>query len=83
MNIPNYCIECAFHKIVNDRDPHDWFNDDDEALLCTKLEPDKRSVLYAGGKLPHRMISGSLRPYETPKVIPPAYCPIKLANEKK
>ncbi len=72
----NKCIDCKFHKIVSDPDPHDWFNDDDVAMLYTKLPPDNNSTFYGGGKTPYFMISGSLRPYEISKVEIPKECPL-------
>lgn len=34
------CINCPFHKIIPDPDPTDWFNADDEAILCLKVSKD-------------------------------------------
>ena len=27
------CVDCPYHRVDNDRDPEDWFNDDDEVRL--------------------------------------------------
>lgn len=32
------CTKCQYHQVINDRDPHDWFCDDDAAIVCTKIE---------------------------------------------
>ena len=34
------CINCQFCKIIHDPDQEDWFNDDDQAILCTKADED-------------------------------------------
>lgn len=80
------CIECPFHKIVPDPDPHDWFNMDDEAIVCTKV---KRTPIinteYLSDKQEFKPIDVGLRPYQTKNVEIPDWCPIslsKLRNEK-
>jgi len=39
------CIECPFHKVIDDPDIYDSWNADDEALVCTKIkrDPDPKS----------------------------------------
>ena len=39
---PMSCIDCAHHAIINDADPNDWFNDDDCAVVCTKVPNDEK-----------------------------------------
>src|SRR4051812_3276113 len=29
------CIGCKHHEVIADPDPHDWFCDDDVAVVCT------------------------------------------------
>ena len=33
-NIIKNCIDCSFHQILPDLDPHDWFCDDVK-VICT------------------------------------------------
>ena len=61
----NFCTQCPHHRLESDPDPEDWFNDDDEKLLCAAM----------AGKI----IDRALRPYETEKVKPPKWCPLKDA----
>lgn len=72
------CVKCPYHKVVADPDPNDWFNDDDEAIVCTKVsqEPDQNSK-YQSDKQSHKTIEGSLRPYQTKNVEVPNWCPLK------
>lgn len=70
-----FCIQCQYHKIVPDPDPDDWFNDDDEAILCTVIKSGINDKSYSGIPYPFKMISGSNRPYETKKVEKPEWCP--------
>jgi len=83
MNKPEFCVQCPFHRVDNDKDPSDWFNDDDEVLMCKKFENTIANssdgcidTYNEGTPLPFKMIAGSLRPYETPKVEPPSFCPL-------
>ncbi len=32
------CLDCPDHEVINDRDPDDWFCDDDIAVVCKKLQ---------------------------------------------
>lgn len=75
---PDKCINCAFHSIIRDPDPVDWFNDDDVALVCTQkknshINPDSK---YLADRNPHKVVGGSLRPYEVKRVDSPAWCPL-------
>jgi hypothetical protein len=72
------CVQCKHHKVVNDACPNDWFDDDDEALVCTKT-PNPNTDLKSKYKADHnqfRIVSGSNRPYETAKVKRPDWCPL-------
>lgn len=77
----NKCIECPFHKIIPDPDPNDWFNADDEAIVCTKTkrEPDLNSQ-HQVDKIGYRPIDVALRPYQTKNVQTPQWCPISKMN---
>lgn len=64
----NNCIDCPFHKVLEDPDPNDWFNDDDVKVVCTK----KRN----------KNITTACRPYNLRKESEiPDWCP--LENESK
>lgn len=80
------CIDCPFHKVVEDPDPYDSWNSDDEALVCTKVrrEPDPKSR-YQVDRLPYKPIDVGLRPYQKKNVDVPDWCPIStstIRNEK-
>lgn len=58
------CMDCPFHKIMADPDPNDWFNDDDEKIVCTKI---------------NKNITTACRPYNRRKESEiPEWCPIKI-----
>ncbi len=80
------CIECPFHLIVADPDPYDWFNADDEAIVCKKVpkEKDIKST-YTVDRTGFKPIDVALRPYQTKNVKSPDWCPIstsKIRDEK-
>lgn len=77
------CIECTFHKVIPDPDLTDWFNADDEAIVCTKVEkkPDMKSE-YRVDKCGFKAIDVALRPYQTKNVDAPDWCPISLQAER-
>ena len=84
----NTCLRCEYMDIINDRDPHDWFNDDDVALICllaTNTDRNKES-LYISDRHKNRAISKSLRPYEIKEYAKiPEWCPfysMDLGEEK-
>lgn len=80
------CIDCPNHKVVEDPDPTDWFNQDDVALVCTKVMKvtDKKSE-YLVDRYPFKSIDTGLRPYQTKNVKVPQWCPISISalREKK
>lgn len=85
------CSKCKFGKVVSDPDPDDWFNDDDEAVLCTHpdmtldktdyTEESKKSgwIQGKGWDRPGRIVTSSaLRPYQVGKYdTSPKGCPLK------
>lgn len=78
MNKPTNCLDCPFHKVINDRDPDDWFNDDDEAVLCTKVnqKPDLKSK-YVADRQEFKPVTTSCRPYQKRKEsATPDWCPL-------
>jgi hypothetical protein len=71
------CTDCKYHKVIPDPDPHDWFNDDDVAVVCTIDKNDRldessnRLVLQQE----HRIITTACRPYHIKKECEtPSWC---------
>ena len=63
MNDISNCMDCRYHQVQPDPDPTDWFEDDDEKVVCTKngLE-----------------ITEACRPYNKRKECSvPIWCPLK------
>lgn len=82
---PN-CMDCPSHKVIADPDPHDWFNDDDQAVLCTLTNgnPDHNpeSRYHSDKQNMHRCITRSCRPYQKrAECETPDWCP-KLPQPK-
>jgi hypothetical protein len=72
------CIDCEFHETINDPDPHDWFCDDDVAVVCTLVENDKRNLEseYMSDGHKNKLVTRSCRPYRIRKeTIIPSWCP--------
>jgi hypothetical protein len=73
------CIECKYHKIINDRDPDDWFCDDDVAVICLLTKNDKRKTnsKYISDNSEHRCITVACRPHHVSKETNiPDWCPL-------
>jgi hypothetical protein len=65
----NNCLDCPFHKVLRDPDPHDWFCDDDEKTICTKVINPKTGQ--------HKVVTSGNRPYQTRKEsMVPDWCPL-------
>ena len=85
-----HCVQCPFHLIVPDPDPDDWFEDDDETLICTHPECKKeytetqkqyysdRGLLEIGC-----VIESGNRSYQTSKITVPCFCPLLKNHETK
>lgn len=73
------CLDCPFHKIIPDPDPHDSFNADDVAVVCTKTNnlPNENS-LYAADRQQYKPISVGDRPYQINHeyIKIPTWCPL-------
>ena len=79
-NVASYthCKQCPHHRIINDRDPEDWFNDDDCAVTCTLVpnpQPEPSSK-YLSDRCEHRVVAAACRPYEAENVRVPDWCPL-------
>jgi len=56
------CMDCQYHKVLSDPDPHDWFCDDDEKVVCEKS---------------NKNITVACRPYNKRKeCVTPTWCPL-------
>ena len=78
------CTQCPHVLIVNDRDPNDWFCDDDTAVLCS-LTPWEKGDLgpNAGGTWAYKPVTVSCRPYQIEKeTLVPVWCPLKKKDKK-
>lgn len=73
------CKDCKHHAVIPDPDPHDWFCDDDVAVICTLVKnpnPD-RSSLYHSDSQEYSCVTTSCRPYNTRKECNiPNWCPL-------
>lgn len=76
------CIDCPDHEVISDPDPHDWFCDDDMAVVCKKTpnpngtKPDSK---YCSDYSPYRYITRSCRPYNLRKETNvPDWCPRRI-----
>jgi len=75
----NSCINCPFHKVINDPDPDDWFCDDDMAIVCTKLPNDEigkfDSPAYFS-RQKFKVVSSGIRPHHVSSFnYIPEFCP--------
>jgi hypothetical protein len=79
------CIQCIHHKVVNDRDSDDWFNDDDCAVLCTLTKAEKGDLgPNVGGLWEFKATAVSCRPYQIERdAIIPVWCPLKKKHARR
>lgn len=79
------CIDCEFHKIINDPDPHDSFCMDDVAVVCTKMKNTKqdKDSIYAASRQEYAIITCACRPYRIRKESEkPKSCPLEKEKIK-
>jgi hypothetical protein len=81
------CLRCPHHEVIPDPDPHDWFNDDDVAVVCN-LAPnpdrDPKSSRYSV-RQGRRCVASSCRPTRTrllEESAIPSWCPLPTVKEK-
>jgi hypothetical protein len=83
-SVPTNCTDCAFHRVIQDQDPTDWFNDDDVAVVCSKMNnpsQDKRSASVAN-RQDRRIVTSMCRPYRTQEESDTSkWCPLKPENQ--
>jgi hypothetical protein len=82
MNQEQYenCLDCPYHRVINDPDPDDWFCDDDQAIVCIKMQNPKQkpSSRHASDRSVHRVVMCAIRPYNLRKEgDAPSWCPLK------
>jgi hypothetical protein len=73
------CLDCPFHKVIADPDPHDWFCDDDQAIIClkTKNEEQDENASYVSNRSEFKSVTNSCRPYNLKKETTiPEWCPL-------
>ena len=78
MKIIKTCLDCPFHKVINDSDPYDWFNQDDEAIICLKTKNPNKDLTspHAADRSEYRHITVACRPYNLEKEADiPKWCP--------
>ena len=62
------CMDCPCHRVEMDPDPNDWFNDDDEKVVCS---------------IANKNITVACRPYNKRKECDiPEWCPKNNVNKK-
>jgi hypothetical protein len=73
------CSDCPFHRVINDRDPSDWFNDDDKAVVCSLVPNPAQDAnsKFLANRNPHRVVEPAVRPYKVYQVPSPDWCPLK------
>lgn len=83
--ITESCIDCPKHEIINDRDPHDWFCDNDAAIICTLVKNDRRDITskYLSNHSEFKSITTACRPYNLRKETKiPEWCPKRKNNNE-
>ncbi len=60
------CLDCDFHAIINDRDPNDWFCDDDRAVVCTQTVNEEQNTesKWLSDRSNYKAVTRSCRPYK-------------------
>ncbi len=72
------CIDCNKHSIISDRDPDDWFCDDDIAVVCSLVKNPSRDLesKYLSDHSKFKSITVGCRPYNVRrKAKIPRWCP--------
>lgn len=82
--IPICCVDCKNHEVIPDPDPHDWFCDDDLAVVCKLTPNDNQNTEsnYLADKQGFKCITRSCRPYNKRKESNrPKWCPLIITNK--
>jgi hypothetical protein len=78
------CIDCEHHEVIDDKDPDDWFCDDDQAIVCTKVPNPTQNLesKWMSDHSPVRVVECSIRPYNLRKEgQAPDWCPLEKGGE--
>lgn len=78
---PANCLNCSHHEVISDRDPDDWFCDDDQAVVCTLTVNPSRdlSSKWRSDHSQYQPITRSCRPYNLRRECDrPIWCPKAL-----
>lgn len=73
------CLDCAFHRMIPDPEPDDWFCADDVAVVCTKVpNPDQKpESRWLSDRAPFRSVAWSCRPHKVQEDTGrPSWCPL-------
>lgn len=73
------CLECAYHQVIPDPEPDDWFCADDMAVVCTKSTNPERNVAskWKSHHSPFRSVVNSCRPHHLhAEAVRPGWCPL-------
>lgn len=79
------CLDCPDRELINDRDPDDWFCDDDTAVVCTKTKNKNQDLTskWMSNRSKFKSVTSSCRPYNLKKESTiPRWCPKKKKVKK-
>jgi len=78
MKLYNNCMDCPNHIVEADPDPHDWFCDDDQAVLCKLSENvENKKRWWDGFEWEFRPVTCSCRPHhKRMECNTPEWCPL-------
>ncbi len=77
---PECCLDCEHHEVILDKDPDDWFCDDDMAVVCKKVPNDTQNLesKWMSDHSSFKVVEPSIRPYNLRKESKsPEWCPLK------
>lgn len=78
--VPSNCMDCGHKSVISDRDPDDWFCDDDKAVVCT-ITPNPKQNTQSRFMADHsafRATTCACRPYNLRKESDtPTWCPLR------
>lgn len=82
MKIPENCMQCEHHTVIDDSDPNDRFCYDDQAVVCnlTKENPNFNSdSAHEADRQNKRCVTVSCRPHKLERECArPHWCPLMI-----